>query len=190
MKSTTVREELVVAMFDDAADIVKRLELLAPLMDDARSSLAFAAQDLAAQAKPFKDRMHQIAADEQYRARHYVREHVEQTSRVCQEQQAEALKNAGRAVLKEEVGTTLHELVASLRDIVKGSKQRETLLIHVTIALVSIAGTAGLLLSLLPIGSAGERDVSPNGKASVESPSPVPAAAPAVPPPVRARARR
>jgi len=37
MRSTTVREELVVALFEDAADIVKRLEALAPVMADSRA---------------------------------------------------------------------------------------------------------------------------------------------------------
>ncbi len=52
--------------------------------------------------------------------------------------------------MKEEVGTTLHHLIASLQEIVKGVKRREALLMHVTTAVVSSASTAGLLMYFLP----------------------------------------
>ena len=190
MKSTTVREELVVALFDDAADIVKRLEALAPVMNDTRFALAGAARDLAAQVKPFEDQMHQIAAEEQYRALHYVRDQVEQTSRFCRDQQIQALKDAGRAVLKEELGTTMHDLITSLREIVEGSKRRETLRIQVTTAVASAALTACLLVFLLPSAPTTAGGGSPRVATSVESPSPVPAAVPAAPPLERTRARK
>ena len=173
MKSTTVREELVVALFEDAADIVKRLEVLAPVMADTRYSLAEAARDLAAQVKPFKTEMHRIAADEQYKAIHYVRDQVEQTSRAVQEIEAEALKEAGRAVLQEEVGTNLRHLVASLQVIVKGAKRRETVLTHVATAVVSAACTTSLLLYLLPRDVTAHSGGSVQEASSVESPAPV-----------------
>lgn len=150
MKSTTLREEMVVSLFEDAADIVKRLEALAPVMADTRDGLAEATRDLAAQVRPFKDQMHQVASEEQYRALHYVREQVEQTSVVARELQTQALKEAGRAVLKEEVGTTVRQLIGSLQEIVKRSQRRETLMMHVVTALVSVAATTGLLMYLLP----------------------------------------
>lgn len=150
MKSTTLREEMVVSLFDDAADIVKRLEALAPVMADTRHGLAEATRDLAAQVEPFKSQMHQIASKEQYRALHYVREQVEQTCSIARELQTEALKEAGRAVLKEEVGATLRQLIGSLQEIVKRGTRREALLMHVITALVSVAATTGLLMYLLP----------------------------------------
>lgn len=172
MRSTTVREELLVALFEDAADIVKRLEALAPVMADTRYSLAEAARDLAAQVKPFKDEMHQIAANEQYKAIHYVRDQVEQTSRAVQKIEAEALKQAGRAVLKEEVGTTLRQLIASLQVNVKGTKRRETVLTHLTTAVVSAACTAGLLIYLLPRDVTAQSGGGVQEASSVEFPAP------------------
>ncbi len=191
MRSTTVREELVVALFEDAADIVKRLEALAPVMADTRYGLAEAARDLAAQVEPFQTEMHRIAADEQYKAIHYVRDQVEKTSRAVQEIEAEALKQAGRAVLKEEVGTTLQQLVASLQVIVKGAKQRETVLTHLATGVVSAACTASLLLYLLPRDVTAQSAVSAKAS-SVESPAPAPPAAqPDLPSrPEQARARK
>ena len=150
MKSTTIREELVVALFDDAADIVKRLETLAPLMANTRHGLAEATKGLAAQVRPFRDQMQQIAAAEQYKAIHYVREQVEGTSRVAQELQIKALKEAGRAVLKEEVGTTLQKLIESIQEIVKQTGRRETFRIRLTTVVVSASITASLMLYLLP----------------------------------------
>lgn len=189
MRSTTVREELVVALFEDAADIVKRLEALAPVMADTRYSLAEAARDLAAQVKPFKDEMHQIAANEQYKVIHYVRDQVEQTSRAVQEIEAEALKQAGRAVLKEEVGTNLRQLVASLQVIVKGTKRRDTVLTHVTTALVSAACTAGLLMYLLPRDVTAQSGGNVQEASSVEFPAPAQQASQPGPPPKPERAR-
>src|SRR6187200_1318241 len=101
MRATTVREELIVALFDDAADLIKRLEALGPVMDDTQFHLAEAARDLAARTRDFQAHMRGIATTEQYRAVHYVREQVEQTSRFWQEQQVALLKEAGRAILKE-----------------------------------------------------------------------------------------
>lgn len=173
MKSTTVREELVVALFEDAADIVTRLEALAPVMADTRFSLAEAARELAAQLKPFQDQMRQIAASEQYKAIHYVRQQVEQTSRVAQEVQTEALTKAGQAVLKDEVGATLQKLIASLQHIVRGVKRREAVLTHITTAVVAAASTAVLLMYVLPGEMPTQSAVSSKAVASVEAPAPV-----------------
>lgn len=150
MKSTEIREEMVVALFGEAADLLKRLETLEPVMDEARRGLAKAARDLAAQIEPLRARMHTVAADEQYKAVHYVREQVEQTSLFCREQQVMALKDAGRAVLKEEVGKTLQQLIAPLHEIVMRVNRRNSWLTHVTAAVVSAASTACLLMYLLP----------------------------------------
>ena len=177
MRATTVREELIVALFDDAADLIKRLEALGPVMDDTQFHLAEAARDLAARTEHFHAHMRGVASSEQYRAVHYVREQVEQTARFWQEQQVALLKEAGRAILKEEVGTSLQQVLSSLERTSTRLKRRETVLLHVTNTLVSVATTVWVLAFLFPTGStATAASVTP--RASAESPSPATATSP------------
>jgi len=177
MRATTVREELIVALFDDAADLIKRLEALGPVMDDTQFGVAEAARELAARTKDFQAHMRGIAATEQYRAVHYVREQVEQTSRFWQEQQVALLKEAGRAILKEEVGTSLQQVLSSLERTSTRLKRREAVLMHVTNTVVSVAATVCVLAFLFPAGGiATPASVTP--RASAESPSPATATSP------------
>ena len=192
MKATTVREELIVALFGDAADLITRLEALAPVMNDTRLGMAKAAKELAAQAEHFHGHMHGIASTEQYRAVHYMREHTEHTAHFWQQKQLGLLKEAGRSVLKEEVRSTLNQLLSSLDQLISSLertstrlKRRDSVLLHVANTAVSVAATACVAAFLVTRLSA-ETAASSRPAASVESPCP----APAVAPPERARVRK
>jgi len=147
---TTAREELIAIALGDLTQILDRLEAVTPLMNEARCDLADAARNLAAKVEPFRSEMRQVASAEQYRAVHYVRDQVEQTSAFRREQQTKALEATGRKVLREEIGNTLQHLIDSLQAVIRGAKRRETVRMHVTTAVISAASTACLLLHFLP----------------------------------------
>jgi hypothetical protein len=144
----TAREELIAVAVGDLAVVLDRLEALTPLVNQARSGLVDAARELGAKVEPFKHAMHQVAADEQYAALHYMREHVGNTISCYREGEIYALKTAGRQVLEEEVGKSLKKLIASLQDLVFEAKRKEVLRTHVITALASSAITSGLLYLL------------------------------------------
>ena len=126
------------------------------------------------------------------RAVDYVRHQAEQTSQFWQQKQLVLLKEAGRSVLKEEVRSTVDQLLSSLDQLISSLertstrlKRRDSVLLHVANTAASVAATACVAAFLITRLDA-ETAASLRPPASVESPCP----APAVAPPERARVRK
>lgn len=138
-RPSTAREALIAEALGEVAELIDRVEAVAPAMEDARLSLVQVHANLAHRIVAFDQRM---AAITEQAKEHYVR-HIEQRTNEAAwravEMQKKALAEAAQAIFQAEMRPTLQHLVMPLQQLIERlDRPWERWLIHMaTVAATS-----------------------------------------------------
>ena len=120
---STAREALIAELLGDVAQLLERLDALAPAMADAHRSLLNAMERLTGQVHDFETRMTMITHNAKVQAvNHIVRRTAEVAGRSADAQQ-KAMEEAARALFNVQVEPALQRLAQSLRDLLERTER-------------------------------------------------------------------
>jgi len=148
-RPTTAREALIAEALGDVAQLVDRVEALAPAMDEARQALDQTSAALARQAEAFERRMSALAENAQTLAVRHIARRTAALTRESMDAQSRAMADAARALFAAEIHPALQHLALPLRQMVaRMNRPWLTWLSHAATAVVSSIITSAVILYL------------------------------------------
>ncbi len=146
-RPTTAREALIAEALGDVAQLVDRVEALAPAMDEARRALDHASAGLARQAETFERKMSALAENAQTQAVRHIARRTDALTRESMDTQSRAMAEAARALFAAEVFPALQHLALPLRQMVaRLDRPWLTWLSHAATAVVASIVTSAVIL--------------------------------------------
>ena len=146
---TTAREALIAEALGDVAQLLDRVEALAPAMDDARRSLVQASTDLARQAETFERRISALAEGAKAETVRHIVRRTEALARQSLDSQTRAMAEAAQRLFTSEIHPALQRLALPLQQMVSRlDRPWQPWLTHAATAVVSSALTVALVLAL------------------------------------------
>ena len=148
-RSTTAREALIAEAIGDVANLLDRVEALAPAMNSSHRKLADAAIKLGACVEPFKAHIAEAMARTQNAAVEHIRRRTGEIAAESLRQQTQAMEEAARAIVAKEIGPPLRQLASALQVLVERTRrpQWETWATYAATGCVS--ATAAVWITLL-----------------------------------------
>jgi len=145
---STAREALMIEALGDMATLMDRVEASMVALEQTRLGLVKASHELAARVTAFESRMAAITETAKTVAVEHIARRTSEIAQRSNRDQAQAMKEAARALFNTEFGATLNGFVTSLRPLVKRFDQPwQSWLAHCATAAVSSA-LSGLLVWL------------------------------------------
>ncbi len=149
---STAREALIAEALGDIANLLDRVEALAPSMEATRKTLDHANVAFAHQITAFEARVAATLEQGKNKTVEHITHHIERVGRQSLAQQTQAMTESARAIFSTEVGTTLFRLAASLHTLAERVERAERLwrswLTHAATAAVAVAATIALTVYL------------------------------------------
>ena len=118
----TAREALIAEAIGDVAQLLARLEALAPVLDDACQALRSASTTLQDELTGFERRMAALTEHAQKRTARHLAARAEDAARLAIDQQGRAMADAARLAFGVEVGAALQRLQATLQPLLEARK--------------------------------------------------------------------
>ena len=149
-RPTTAREALIAEALSDMAQLVDRIEALAPAIDGARRALAQASADLARQADAFEARMNALTEGAKRKTLEHIVRRTNEVARQSLDAQSRAMADAAQALFRSELQPALQRLAMPLQGLMaKLDRPWQTLLMHAATAASASALTAAAVLYFL-----------------------------------------
>lgn len=146
-RPTTAREALIAEALGDVAQLVDRVEALAPAMDETRQALDQASAGLARQAETFERKMSALAENAQTQAVRHIARRTDALTRESMDTQSQAMADAARALFATEIHPALQHLALPLRQMVaRLDRPWLTWLSHAATAVVASLLTSAVIL--------------------------------------------
>ena len=144
-RPSTAREALIAEAIGEVAQLLDRVEALAPAMDEARKSLVQASAELAGQVVALENRIATITQNAKAKTVEHMVRRTDEVARQSLEVQTRAMAEAARAIFNAEVEPTLRRLVMPLQRVAQGVDRRwDRWLMHAATAVAASAATWAL----------------------------------------------
>lgn len=114
---STAREALIVEAIGEVAQLMDRIEAVAPAMDEARQATRQSSAELARLFLAFESRMAAITENAKTQAVQHIASRTNEMARNTLDTQTRAMEEAARALFRTEVGPALQRLVMPLQDV-------------------------------------------------------------------------
>ena len=111
--TSSAREALIAEALGEMAELLDRLEAVAPALDVSRLALINASTELAGQVTAFESRMAGITENAKAQAVKHIARRTEEIARVSGEAQTRAMEEAARMLFRTEVGPALQRVGVS-----------------------------------------------------------------------------
>jgi hypothetical protein len=149
MDPTTAREALIVEAVGDAARLIRQVEALVPVLQDARQVLLQTDDHLRNTLCDFEGRMTAATENAKGRTAQFLAAQVNEAAKRSIEQQSRAMADAARVAFGAELGATVQRLNTALRPLIERQQRWwQTYLTHLAAAAVASAVT--LAITVLP----------------------------------------
>jgi hypothetical protein len=152
---STAREALIVEALGDIAQLVDRVEALAPVINDAQRTVVQASDHLLHRVVAFEAHMATITENAKNKTVEHIARRTDQLARQSLAQQTQAMTESARAICNAEIGTTLQRLASSVHTLAERVERAErpwlSWLTHAATAAVSACATTIALTVYLPI---------------------------------------
>jgi hypothetical protein len=120
---SSAREALIAEALGEMAELLDRVEAVAPVLDCTRLALINASTALAGQVRAFESRMAGITENAKVRAVKHIARRTEEIARDSTEAQTRAMEEAARALFRTEVGPALQRVAMPLQHLVDLARQ-------------------------------------------------------------------
>jgi ABC-type transporter Mla subunit MlaD len=146
MNSTSsAREALIAEALGEMAELLDRVEAVAPALDASRFALINASTELAGQVTAFESRMAGVTENAKTQAVKHIAGRTDELARGTLDAQKQAMEEAARMLFRSEVGPALQRVAAPLQHLAdlahRGARPWEHWLTHAATAAVSSALT-------------------------------------------------
>jgi len=118
-RSSSAREALVAELMGDMAQLLDRIDTLAPAIDNARLEMTAAVHELAASVGPFRAHMGEIAEQTKRTSVQNIQSYTKYAAAMLLEAQTKAMTDSARAMFDTEVGPPLRRLAWELEQLAK-----------------------------------------------------------------------
>jgi len=118
-RSSSAREALVAELMGDMAQLLDRIDTLAPAIDNARLEMTAAVHELAASVGPFRAHMGEIAEQTKRTSVQNIQSYTKYAAAMLLEAQTKAMTGSARAMFDTEVGPPLRRLAWELEQLAK-----------------------------------------------------------------------
>jgi len=146
---TTLREALIVEALGDAAKLIRKVEALAPALDQSRQALADAHSGLADQLAAFESQVAALTEKAKVQAVKHILARTDEAARRSVDLQGRAMADAARVAFGAELGATMQRLQSALQPLIERPQRRwETWLTHAAAAATASAATWTLAVML------------------------------------------
>ncbi len=151
---STAREMVLLEALGDVAALVERVEALLPAMEESRIALIDSRDQLYRQLSAFEGRLMALTENAKMVTVKHIADVTNDRTRVSLKVHAQAIEEAARSALGQEIRPTLQSLIAPLQQLATLSQRREgpweRWLIHAatvsTTCVISFAAAAWLWL--------------------------------------------
>jgi hypothetical protein len=148
---TTAREALIVEALGEAAQLIRQVEALAPVLAQMCQALLQADTHLRDTLAGFESRMAAIAENAKSRTVQHLAAQADEATRRSIEQHSRAMADAARVAFGTELGATVQRLQSTLQPLIERTERRwEGWLTHAAAAAAASAATWTLAVSLWP----------------------------------------
>lgn len=139
---STLREALLADALGEAAELMRRLEQVAPRVEEAVEALALADSGLRDNLAAFEGRMAAITEHAKAKTLQHLAARTDEATRRTIEQQTRAMADAARLAFGAEIGRAVERLQAVLKPLIeRAGRGWEQLLTHAAAAAVGAAVT-------------------------------------------------
>jgi len=118
-RSSSAREALVAELMGDMAQLLDRIDTLAPAIDNARLEMTAAVHELAASVGPFRAHMGEIAEQTKRTSVQNIQSYTKYAAAMLLEAQTKAMTGSARSMFDTEVGPPLRRLAWELEQLAK-----------------------------------------------------------------------
>ena len=148
-RPSTAREALLAEALGDVAQLIDRVEALAPTTDEARRRLVQASADLVLQAQAFERQINTFTEGAKTATVQHVVRRTEELTRQSVATQSRAMAEAAQALFAAELHPALQRLALPLQRLVtRLDRPWQARLTHAATAALSSALTGALVLAL------------------------------------------
>jgi len=148
-RPSTAREALIAEALGEMAQLIDRVEALAPAMDKARRGLAQASADLAVQGQAFERQIATFTEGAKTATVRHVAERTEALTRLALQTQNRAMTEAAQSLFASELRPALQRLVLPLQQLAtRLDRPWDAWVTHAATAVVSSMLTAAGMLAL------------------------------------------
>lgn len=113
--TSSAREALIAEALGEIAELLDRVEAVAPALDTSRQALINASTDLAGQVTAFESRMTGIAETAKVQAVKHIARRTDEIARSSAEAQTRAMEEAARMLFRTELGPALQRVAMPLQ---------------------------------------------------------------------------
>ena len=145
MHPNTTREVLIVEALGDAAELIRQVEALAPVLDESRQALADAHSGLAGQLATFDAHVSALIEKAKVVAVKHIQARTEEAARQSADLQSRAMADAARVAFGAELGAALQRLKSLQKE---PERRWEQWLTHAAAAATASAATWTLAVVL------------------------------------------
>lgn len=142
---STTREALIVEALDEAAKLIRQVEVLAPALDESRQALADAHSALAVQLAAFEREVASLTEKAKVQAVKHILARSDEAAKRSIELQSRAMADAARVAFGSDLGAALQRL-QSLHE--RPGRRWEPWLTHAAAAATASAATWTLAVTL------------------------------------------
>jgi hypothetical protein len=143
--TSSAREALIAEALGEMAELLDRLEAVAPALDASRLALINASTELAGQVTAFESRMAGVTENAKTQAVKHIARRTDELARGTLDAQKQAMEEAARMLFRTEVGPALQRVAAPLQHLAdlahRGARPWDSWLTHAATAAVSAALT-------------------------------------------------
>ena len=151
---STAREALIAEAIGDVAQLLQRLEAVAPVIDESCQALLLANATLRDELAGFERRMAAITENAKTQAVKHIAARADEAARRVIDQQGRAMADAARVAFGAEIGATMQRLQTALQPLIErpGRDERpwERWLTHTAAAAGAGAAKWALVLYMGP----------------------------------------
>lgn len=141
------REALIVEAIGEVAELLDRIDAVAPVMKEAGQTFQQARLDLSEQVADFERRMTAATQFANTEVVKHIAARTEEATRRSVDQQSRAMADAARIAFGVELGATMQRLQVTLQPLLERRRQRwDSWLTHAAAAAVAAAATWALAL--------------------------------------------
>lgn len=149
-RPATAREALMVETIGELAELIQRVEALAPALDGTRAELLKANAALEHEVAGLQNRMAEVTEIARTQVVRYIAQRAEEAARKALDQQSRAMADAARVAFGAELGATMQRLQTTLLPLIEDQQRRwERWLVHAATVVVSVTVTAWLVIALM-----------------------------------------
>lgn len=144
-RPSTAREALIVEAIGEVAQLIDRVDAVAPAMDEARLALVQASAELASQIVAFENRMNAITENVKVQAVRHIAHRMNEVARHSLDLQTQAMQGAAQDIFRTQMDSTLQRLVMPLQRLAERlDRPWESWLTHAATAAAASAATWAL----------------------------------------------